>query len=275
MCGIVSAAQRSEVDSPVSPTSFRERASQPEILWRDENFTAYREKANPVSSKGHVVIAFNLHVPSLYTLSSSDLPLLASLRDIGIRVLNSLLSPSSPLLQPSPLATVPFQTPNSNFHIGFITPPFRDSKIPVTDHLHAHAYIGPGDLMGWWRGLAFSGVAWYAVEDLIAEIRESTSNNRVKSGYENRLNAPIDRVPGAGSRAGLANGMETTEPSLAAPDIEEGLASPSSSRLASLSTSTLRPSSSSAALSPTSSALSPTSASALRGPSSSIPHLSV
>ncbi|ETW87546.1 hypothetical protein HETIRDRAFT_437990 [Heterobasidion irregulare TC 32-1] len=258
MCGIVSAAQRSEVDSPVSPTSFRERASQPEILWRDENFTAYREKANPVSSKGHVVIAFNLHVPSLYTLSSSDLPLLASLRDIGIRVLNSLLSPSSPLLQPSPLATVPFQTPNSNFHIGFITPPFRDSKIPVTDHLHAHA-----------------GVAWYAVEDLIAEIRESTSNNRVKSGYENRLNAPIDRVPGAGSRAGLANGMETTEPSLAAPDIEEGLASPSSSRLASLSTSTLRPSSSSAALSPTSSALSPTSASVLRGPSSSIPHLSV
>ena len=92
MCGIVSAAQRSEVDSPVSPTSFRERASQPEILWRDENFTAYREKANPVSSKGHVVIAFKCallfstlprppHLPTAFTSPPSTpsyVPLLSS-----------------------------------------------------------------------------------------------------------------------------------------------------------------------------------------------------
>lgn len=31
------------------------------------------------------------------------------------------------------------------------------------------------------------------------EDRESTSNNRVKSGYEDRPRAPIERVPDAGS----------------------------------------------------------------------------
>jgi len=59
----------------------------------------------------------------------------------------------------------------SKFRIGFITPPFRDTKIPVTDHLHAHAYAEPADLMGWWRSVAYSPVAWYAIDDLIAEIR--------------------------------------------------------------------------------------------------------
>ena len=51
---------------------------------------------------------------------------------------------------------------------------------------------------------------------------ESVSNNRVKSGYVNRQNAPIDLVPDAGARAGTANGHETTESSLASSDIEEG-----------------------------------------------------
>ena len=59
----------------------------------------------------------------------------------------------------------------SKFRIGFITPPFRDAKIPVTDHLHAHAYVEPGDLMSWWRSVAYSPIAWYAIDDLIAEIR--------------------------------------------------------------------------------------------------------
>jgi hypothetical protein len=125
------------------------------------------------------------------------------------------------------------------FRIGFITPPFKDNKIPVTDHLHAHAYIMPADLMGWWRGIAYGPLAWYAIDDLIAEIRsvppfstlspssetvtaglflfyfrESVSNNRVKSGYENRSKAPIDLVPSAGARSGTADGRETTEPGL-------------------------------------------------------------
>lgn len=62
-------------------------------------------------------------------------------------------------------------TDMSKFRIGFITPPFWDTKIPVTDHLHAHAYVEPADLMGWWRSVAYSSVAWYAIDDLIAEIR--------------------------------------------------------------------------------------------------------
>ena len=41
----------------------------------------------------------------------------------------------------------------------------------MTDHLHAHAYILPADLMGWWRGVGYSAMAWYDVDDLIAEIR--------------------------------------------------------------------------------------------------------
>lgn len=63
------------------------------------------------------------------------------------------------------------QQTHPSFRIGFITPPFRDSKIPVTDHLHAHAYIAPADLMGWWRGIAYGPLAWYAIDDLTAEIR--------------------------------------------------------------------------------------------------------
>jgi len=61
---------------------------------------------------------------------------------------------------------------------------------------------------------------------------ESVSNNRVKSGYEDRKNAPINLIPDAGARAGTANGRETTEASIALPDnIEEGQGySPSGSR---------------------------------------------
>lgn len=137
-----------------------------------------------------------------------------------------------------------------SFRIGFITPPFKDNKIPVTDHLHAHAYISPADLMGWWRGVAYGPLAWYSIDDLIAEIRyeseclykrpiglmmttrESVSNNRVKSGYQNRANAPIDQVPGAGSRSGTADGTETSEPSLAHPNsqYDEGRSSSPTSR---------------------------------------------
>lgn len=76
--------------------------------------------------------------------------------------------------------------------------------------------------------MAYSGLAWYEIDDLIAEIRESVSNNRVKSGYESRK-APIDAVPTAGARAGYADGTETTEAGLAssAPSIEDAGISPS------------------------------------------------
>ncbi|KAF9243876.1 hypothetical protein BU15DRAFT_86304 [Melanogaster broomeanus] len=206
MCSIVALAA-TELQST--------RASDaPEILWRDDNFTAYREKVNPISSRAHIIIAFNLHVPSLYTLSSSDLPLLANVRNLARRLLGASL-PSSPGCSPinSP-TSAPLQQDSSQFRIGFITPPFKDNKIPVSDHLHAHAYITPADQLGWWRGVAYGPLAWYAIDDLIAEIRESVSNNRVKSGYENRQNAPIDLVPDAGARAGAADGHDFTLPSL-------------------------------------------------------------
>lgn len=116
--------------------------------------------------------------------SSSDVPLLVTLRDQGRRLLSSLVhnpesdytsrSPatatSSTFLNAAPTSDGPLLDDDS-FRIGFITPPFRDNKIPVTNHLHAHAYVLPTDLMGWWRGVAYSGIAWYAIDDLIAEIR--------------------------------------------------------------------------------------------------------
>ncbi|KAG9085338.1 hypothetical protein FS749_004487, partial [Ceratobasidium sp. UAMH 11750] len=112
-------------------------------------------------------------------------------------------------------------TANQAFHVGFITPPWRDSKIPVTDHLHAHAYVGTLDRAGWWRAMAYSSVAWYSVEDLIAEIREQTSNNRVRSADPERKNSrPIDRVPNAGARAGLPDGRELTERGLATDELD-------------------------------------------------------
>ena len=82
MCSIVASALHTSPGSPGSPVGTTQR----EVLWRDENFTAYRETAHPVSSKGHIIIAFkcvimslcsllepdavhdSLHVPSLYTL---------------------------------------------------------------------------------------------------------------------------------------------------------------------------------------------------------------
>ncbi|KAJ7293243.1 hypothetical protein C8J57DRAFT_1268494 [Mycena rebaudengoi] len=217
MCSIVATSTHAPSNSPRSP-SFPLGSTQPELLWRDENFTAYREKANPVSSKGHVIVAFNLHVPSIYTLSSTDLPLLVNVRNLATRLLTAMLPSSSP--GPTPSTSEPLPHPSNQFCIGFITPPFRDNKIPVTDHLHAHAYIGPGDLMGWWRGIAYGPLAWYAIDDLIAEIRESVTNNRIKSGYENRAQAPIDMVPNAGARSGTADGVDTSEPGLANPDAD-------------------------------------------------------
>ena len=67
--------------------------------------------------------------------------------------------------------TEPACTRPPTFCIGFITPPFRDVRIPVTDHLHAHAYVAPANQLGWFRGVAYSSLAWYDIDDLVAEIR--------------------------------------------------------------------------------------------------------
>jgi hypothetical protein len=57
MCGIVASAAHTTPNSPRSPV-FPLGSTQPEVVWRDENFTVYRERANPVSAKGHLIIAF-------------------------------------------------------------------------------------------------------------------------------------------------------------------------------------------------------------------------
>lgn len=106
--------------------------------------------------------------------SPSDVPLLVQVQRRAHQLLYVLQrTPSS--RSPDPYRTnSPANSPltqTANFNVGFITPPFKDNKIPVTDHLHIHAYIGDPDLAGWWRRVAYSSLAWYSVEDLIAEIR--------------------------------------------------------------------------------------------------------
>ncbi|KAG8908535.1 hypothetical protein FRB99_005895 [Tulasnella sp. 403] len=231
LCSIVSTPYPSSVQSPRSPffpdgpsrNGNPASAPPPQIVHKDENVTVYLEKNYPVSSKGHLVIVLNYHVPSIYMLSSSDLPLLTHMQRLGETLLNrhvnGTLLPGQSASQTNPTSPDP-ETPNfsqtvsfadtdpaSKFHIGFIVSPFSDPKIPVTDHVHCHAYIGNLDLAGWWRKINYSGMGWWAIEDLIAEIREQTSNNRVKSGYGNRAST-LDAVPEAGARIGLPNGVE-------------------------------------------------------------------
>ncbi len=96
------------------------------------------------------------------------------------RHVNGTLShtPTSTPLSPPPgspgAQTIAFGAeadPSQQFNIGFITSPFSDPKIPVTDHVHCHAYAGTLDKAGLWRKLNYSGMGWWAIDDLIAEIR--------------------------------------------------------------------------------------------------------
>ncbi|EIW70738.1 hypothetical protein TREMEDRAFT_71367 [Tremella mesenterica DSM 1558] len=99
-----------------------------------------------------------------------------------------------------------------DIRVGFVGSVMKDPQSPHA-HLHAHAMLGPIDttLPGatfWRRTVVFGGVNWWSVDDLRAEIREETSNNRVKSGYTDRGTAPIDKVPDAGSTSGLPNALD-------------------------------------------------------------------
>lgn len=143
----------------------------------------------------------SLHVPSIYTLvsnenkciisrftrlqSSSDVPLLTSLKSLATRHLGAVYAAQSNRTPTSSSFATGTTTlpPNVRWCVGFITPPFKDTKIPVTDHLHAHAYVLPADLLGWWRGVAYSSVAWYELDDLIAEIRSVFSYFHILSVY--------------------------------------------------------------------------------------------
>lgn len=125
------------------------------------------------------------------TQSSSDLPLLADIKTLARRLLSSI-STSTSTSGPSYTSPTPPCHDETHFRIGFITPPFKDNKIPVTDHLHAHAYIAPADRLGWWRGIAYSPIAWYSIDDLIAEIRFVPLV--VGLAVDNELNTPLQGV---------------------------------------------------------------------------------
>ena len=95
-------------------------------------------------------------------------------------------------------------SPLLSLHLNVCADPCSgDPRFPYP-HLHAHAFLGPFDknLPGstlWRRNVVYGTLNWWSVEDLRAEIREETSNNRVKSGYEDRIDSPIDHVPDAGA----------------------------------------------------------------------------
>jgi hypothetical protein len=68
MCGIVSYASTSTAilthnlseahSRPLGGQLRRGSRENTDVLYRDDNFTVYEERDNPVSSKGHIVICF-------------------------------------------------------------------------------------------------------------------------------------------------------------------------------------------------------------------------
>ena len=81
MCSIVATAVHAPSHSARSP-DFPAGSKQPEVLWRDDNFTIYRERANPVSSKGHLLVVFKyvhlcIHAHCLETIAHLQMRLVS------------------------------------------------------------------------------------------------------------------------------------------------------------------------------------------------------
>jgi len=182
-------------NSPLSP-SFPHGSIHPEVLWRDDNFTAYRER--PIQSRLRVISLLyssasslslsptppplthrlqsprplhllsrmsrllhsrSLSLSLLLLKSSSDLPLLVSVRDLAARLLNSLRPSSTPDI-PSPLA-LPHQHPPSS---PVVRLPHRLHHLSLPRQQNTrHRPIStrtptssPPDQLGWFRGVAYS-----------------------------------------------------------------------------------------------------------------------
>lgn len=96
----------------------------------------------------------------------------------------------SPQVHEGPLATRKLDRT-----IGIVTGPIKDPKFPSSRRLQIHALLGPMDAASMWRRkVVYGWLNFYSLEDLVAEMREDTCNNRIRSGY-GRAPAPIDRVP--------------------------------------------------------------------------------
>ncbi|WVF71540.1 hypothetical protein IAT40_006348 [Kwoniella sp. CBS 6097] len=190
-----------------------------EVVFQDEDLTIYRAegKERLCSGENHLIVVINKHLESVYDFGPSDVPMLGHIIDTARHILSTATisgggSGGNSSATASEAERGKGKGKEDDFRVGFVGSVMRDPQCPHK-HLHAHAMIGlidtslPGATF-WRRNMVFGGVNWWSVEDLRAEIREETSNNRVKSGYEHRDRAPIDRVPDAGSVAGFPNALE-------------------------------------------------------------------
>lgn len=193
-----------------------------DTIFVDEDFLVYRVEGNEAVCKNgkHLVIVLARHLEDVYDLGPPDVPLLNKIQQVVRHILESIPDDGSNVKGRGKGNAD--ETENSGKHeirIGFIVSPFRDS-LHSHKHLHLHALIPPLDNASFIRrNFAFGGlwapgsVGWWELEDLIAEIREDSSNNRIKSGYGgSRKNAPIVGVMDAGSAHGHSNALETSNP---------------------------------------------------------------
>jgi len=174
-----------------------------EIVYHDSDITVYPAsgKERLCSDGRHLIVVVNRHLQTVYEMGPADVPMLSNILNVAEQLLCSLPGNGTEEGRKA-----------LDLRVGFVGSVMRDPQSPHV-HLHAHAMLGPVDtsLPGatfWRRNVVFGGLNWWSVDDLRAEIREETSNNRVKSGYADRGRAPIDKVPDAGSLAGLPNALD-------------------------------------------------------------------
>ncbi|ORX36737.1 hypothetical protein BD324DRAFT_626988 [Kockovaella imperatae] len=181
------------------------------VLYFDQDITVYvaAGKERLCAEGKHLVVVLNRHVESVYDLSPADVPALSHMIDVSRRLLSHHRH-----------ADVESGSKGLDFRIGFVGSVIKDPSASHK-HLHAHAMMGSVDTASsgagfFRRNVVFGALNWWSIEDLRAEIREESSNNRVKSGYEDRQ-APIDKVPDAGSVQGLSNALDPAPYSDATP----------------------------------------------------------
>ncbi|OWZ81273.1 hypothetical protein C365_00245 [Cryptococcus neoformans Bt85] len=184
-----------------------------EIVYHDKDITVYKAegKERLCQDGRHIIIVVNEHLQSVYEFGASDIPLLSHILDTAAQILNSAAAAGDDLERGKGKETL---------HVGFVGSIIKDPQSPHA-HLHAHAYLPPIDtkLSGaslWRRNVVFGSLNWWSIEDLRAEIREATSNNRVKTGYEYRQ-APIDKVPDAGAAIAPAYALNPTYSDIPSP----------------------------------------------------------
>lgn len=130
-----------------------------QTLFHDDTITAIQANA-PIASQ-HIIVLTNAHVQNVHELTYDDIPLLKHIKDTALKLLKEA---------------------ETEVTIGFISSPFSDPQMPIKTHLHAHAFTHiDRKRCSWMRSWVFSGLIFYKLDDLVAEIRESVTNNRIKS----------------------------------------------------------------------------------------------